>query len=46
MAVEGGDDPIAISVHLRNRVIRVVARGVRIADDIEPMPAPALSASG
>ena len=43
VAIERVDDPVAIAVHLRNREIGVVARGVGVAHDIEPVTAPALA---
>ena len=43
VAVEGVDHPVAVAVHLRDRVVGVVAGGVGVADDVEPVPAPALA---
>ena len=43
VAVERVDDPVAVAVHLRDRVVGVVAGGVGVADDVEPVPAPPLA---
>ena len=46
VAVEGVDHPVAVAVHLRDRVVGVVAGGVGVADHVEPVPAPALAVGG
>ena len=43
VAIEGGDDPVAVAVQLWDGVVGVVARGVGIAHDVEPVPAPAFT---
>ena len=42
VAVQGGDDPVAIGVHLA-RLVFLVAVGVGVARGVEPDPAPALA---
>ena len=40
--VERVDDVVPVFVHLRDRVVRVATRGVGVADDVQPVTAPAL----
>src|SRR5687768_16203407 len=46
IAVESVDDPVAIAIHLRDRKIGIVAGGVGVANDIEPVAAPTFAISG
>ena len=46
VGIEGVDDVVAIEVRLGDRVIGVVAGGVGVAGQVEPVPAPALAVMG
>ena len=43
VAVERGDDPVAIPPRMGQRMIGVLAGGVGIAHQVEPVPSPALA---
>ena len=43
VVAEGVDDVVPVFVHLRNREVGGVARGIGIADHVEPVPAPAFA---
>ena len=46
VAVEGVDHPVAVPPGVRQRVVAVLAGGVGVADEVEPVPAPALAVGG
>ena len=46
VAVEGPDHVIAVAPRVRDRVVAVLARGIGIADHVEPLAAPLLSIGG
>src|SRR5438093_1286952 len=46
VAVEGGDDVVAVAVRLVEGEVLVLAVGVGVAGDVEPVPAPALAEAG
>ena len=45
IAIERRDDPVAVAAHLRNGIVRVITRCVRVTHHIQPVTAPALAIS-
>ena len=43
VTIEGVDHPVAVLDHLRDRIVRVVARRVGVPHNVEPMSSPAFS---
>ena len=45
VTVEGIHHPVAITVNLRDRIVRIIPGSVGVTDDIQPMPPPAFAVS-